>query len=222
MNADHTVRNTSVFVISFMVAFGLVLIVLASIAADALPALIAGVIVLGLITIGLSTIGVRLFVQWTDARVKAAEARNNFLLNMARAGLLPNERGGFTPIHTKQIAAPAQKKETAPADPRKQLLIELCLLTIRSDKYGPSSKRLMTADDAQARGGTFADRNKWAEASRYAQDHYFVYEKRGGTEQGLMVDSERTGGATVADLMSVLTRNPILDDAVNALPGIER
>lgn len=204
--------------------------VLLSVAMEAggwmLLALIVGFVIVAALVVWLSSFVVRQRVLWIDAQVKAQDSRNNFLLNMARVGLLPDERGVFKPIHQPQIAAPVPKKEVAPTDPRKPLLIELCLLTIRSDKYGPSSKRLMTADDAQeiskARGGAFADRNRWAEASRYAQDYYLVYEKRGGTEQGLMVDEKRVGGSTISDLISVLMRNPVLDDAVNALPGVER
>lgn len=226
MNADHTTRNTGIFILAFLGVFSLVLIVLAAIAANTLWMVIAGIVLFAGVVAWLVSFIVHQYVLWINARVKAQEVHDNFVLSMAKVGLLSDGSGGFAPIQQKQIAAPAPKKETAPADPRKQLLIELCLMTIRSDKYGPASRRLMTADDAQeiskTRGGAFADRNKWADASHYAQENYLVYEKRGGTEQGLMVDSKRTGGTTIADLMSALMRNPILDSAVDALPGVDR
>lgn len=187
--------------------------------------LIAGLVALAALSAWLVSFIVRLYVQWSEARNKSREAQNSFTLNCLKAGFLPDGYGGFKPIETKQITAP-KPKEIAPADPRKQLLIELCLMTIRSGDYGPASHRLMTADDAQkvskARGGAFADRNTWADASQYAQDNYLVFEKRGGKEQGMMIDSQRVGGETIADLMSVLMRNPALDAAVNALPANER
>lgn len=187
--------------------------------------LIVGLVALASLTAWLVSFVVKQYVTWTDTRTKAQEAHNAFTLNCLKVGYLPDGRGGFKPI--QQLPAPAPKpKDIAPADPRKQLLIELCLLTIRADGYGPTSHRLMTADDAQevskARGGAFADRNAWEKASGYAKDNYLVYEKRGGKEQGMMIDHQRVGGDTIADLISVLMRNPILDSAVNALPGIER
>lgn len=187
--------------------------------------LIIGLVALAALVAWLVSFIVRQYVTWTETHMKAQETRNNFTLNLLKIGYLPDGRGGYKPI--QQLPAPAPKtKEVAPTDPRKQLLIELCLMTIRAAAYGPTSRRLMTADDAQeiskSRGGAFADRTAWERASRYAQECHLVYEKRGGKEQGMMVDQQRAEGDTVADLISVLMRNPICDSAVNALPGIDR
>lgn len=217
-------------VISMIVILAIVLIaVLLSAAMQAggwmFFGLIVGLVALAALTAWLVSFIVRLYVQWGEARNKSREAQNNFTLSLLRAGYLPDGRGGYKPI--QQLPAPAPKpKDIAPNDPRKQLLIELCLMTIRAADYGPTSHRLMTADDAQeiskARGGAFADRNAWTNASQYAQDNYLVFEKRGGKEQGMMIDSKRVGGDTISDLISVLMRNPVRDAAVNALPGIDR
>lgn len=220
--------NGFAIAIGTVVAIGLIALLLSAamqVSGWMFIGLIVGLVALAALVAWLVSFIVRQYVTCTETHMKAQETRNNFTLNLLKIGYLPDGRGGYKPI--QQLPAPTPKtKEVAPADPRKQLLIELCLMTIRSTTYGPTSKRLMTADDAQeiskARGGAFADRTAWEKASRYAQDNYLVYEKRGGKEQGMMVDQQRAGGETVADLISVLMRNPILDGAVNALPGIDR
>lgn len=187
--------------------------------------LIVGIVVICGVGAWLVAFVTRQYVQWSDARTKSKESERNFIRAMAEAGFLP-PNSDWRPV--KQITAPpAAQPRDEPPDPRKRLLIDLCLMTIRDPKYGPASRRLMTADDAQAagksHGGTFADRNNWDKASKYAQEKHFVFEKRGGTEQGLMVSVNQAGGETVSDLISALMKHDeITDSAVNALPALNR
>lgn len=182
------------------------------------------VVIVGLI-IGGITFGMNLFERRSDKRLEETKEHHRHIEATLKLGIMPPDEYGYTPFQPQQIAAPRQ--ESKPDDPRRQLLIDLCLMTIRADGYGPTSKRLMTADDAQAtskaRGGQFADRNNWDKASKFGQETHFLWTKIGGSEQGLRIDSGTAGGDTVADLISALMKyNGIMDSAVNALPGIDR
>lgn len=172
--------------------------------------------------------------RWARIDLEKTKVENKHESDMAAMGLI-REGGNFKP--RKQIAAPVtQETQTpsAPIDPRHQLLLALCLKTIRTERvgdnvYGPASVRLMTADDAQAidvgKGGQFADRTNWSKASEYAQEVHWCWKKQGGKsdEQGLRVDKGKAGGETVADLLEALYKaRPVLDSAVFALPGVDR
>lgn len=163
-------------------------------------------------------------VLWVEASTKKQQVDNALTLSMAEKGFLM-QGSKYQPV--KQIGAPSSAAPRAEnvTDPRHRLLVDLCLLTIRADGYGPTSRRLMTADDAQARGGQFADRGNWEKASKYGQEKYLVYEKRGGREreQGMMVSAGRAGGDTVADLIGALVKyGSDSEPAINALPGVDR
>lgn len=223
-NSKPGFTSIAVGIFALIVIFSIGLLVSSAIEQGGwvLLVLLLGIVLACAVAAWLVSFVVRQYVQWTEARTKARQADNEFILAMARTGFLP-PNSGFESV--KQISAPAPVSAPAPAasDPRHRLLIDLCLLTMRADGYGPASHRLMTADDAQAKGGQFATRKNWDEASKYGQEKYLIYEKRGRGEQGMMIDAQRAGGDTVADLMGVLVkRNPVLDSAVNALPGVDR
>ncbi len=206
------------------------LIVLGALAMGVLDWLIGGIVLLSIVGVALTwvlsspVVKIRAAgLQHQSESNRHAEAMAKHIEAMARIGYLPDDDGGYKPIRLLQIAAPEQHNEPAP-DPRHRLLVELCLATIRADKYGPTSKRLMTADDAQARGGQFADRNNWDAASKYGQSIGYLYVQVGGKadEQGLKIKLDN-GGCTTTDLISALLRRNIARDAaVNALPGVER
>lgn len=185
--------------------------------------LLLGIVLVCGVVAWLISFGVRQYVQCVEARAKSRQSDNEFILGMAKAGFLP-PGSKFQPVKQIDAPAPAAPRAEPVTDPRHRLLVDLCLLTIRADGYGPTSHRLMTADDAQAKGGQFAYRKNWDLASKYGQENGLIFEQRGGRlEQGMMVDVKRVGGDTVADLISALMKyNPVLDSAVNALPGVDR
>lgn len=156
-------------------------------------------------------------------RLEAEKERHKHIEKLIEKGIMP-ESFGYRAI--PQLEAPQEQERPAPikADPRYMLLVNLCLLTIKSTAYGPTSKRLMSANDAQAdRSGMFADRMNWDSASKYGQEQGMLYVQQGGKadEQGLKIKCGN--GDTAADLLVVLhEKNLILDSAINALPGAIR
>src|SRR5512139_2612964 len=224
MNTSHERISANTVILSLLVLVVIAGIVMAALAFDALLWLIGGIIVLGCISVALARVGVNLFSRWTDARIKVRSLDYEHDEHMAKLGYLPSD-DRYLPT-SRQIAAPVEPKpeQKQTIDPRHALLVNLCLLTIKSAAYGPTSKRLMTADDAQAdRSGLFADRMQWDAASKYGQDCKYLYTQRGGNpdEQGLKIKCPN--GNTAADLLVELhSKNLILDSAINALPGIAR
>lgn len=155
-------------------------------------------------------------------RLDAQRERNRHEEKFIEHGILPDYR----PI--PQLPAPPPERETkeSPLDPRHELLVNLCLLTIKSDRYGPTSKKLMTADDAQAdRSGQFSDRMNWDAASKYGQSVLgLLYARVGGKpeEQGLRIKGDNGSDGTAADLLVALHSRARTDAAVSALPGVYR
>lgn len=226
MNQQHERIGLNGIILGGFAVMGIAAVVGAALVFGALWALIGGVIALGVIGIALARIGVGLFSRWADAKVKIDGARYDFILGMASKGALPS--GGEYIWKSQVMALPEpqrQEAEQKPAiDPRHMLLVNLCLLTIKSAAYGPTSHRLMSANDAQAdRSGMFADRMNWDAASKYGQEQGVLYVQQGGKadEQGLKIKCGN--GDTAADLLVVLhEKNLILDSAINALPGATR
>lgn len=209
MEQQSKSSRANVFVLIFLAISGLVLVVMAVVAADLLWQFVGAVI-------GLALIGVVLFEKFAKSKGELNKARYDFLIAMASKGALPSD-GSFRLMHP-QIEAPVKETIKPDIDPRHALLVRLVMLTIRSDRYGQTSKRLMTADDAQIeRSGTFADRMQWDAASKYGQEIGLLFVQRGGKsdEQGLKIHR-----GTAADLLEALMeRNQILDSAVAALPN---
>ncbi len=214
--------------LTFGLGLGVVFVVLVAIAGNQIGELVKAFAIFAALVVAVLFIVVLLLGASSkpigaigDVQLEIARESHRHVEEMARLGLLPKgDRSIPSPV-VPQIAAPKPK----PLDPRHPLLVELCLMTIRSrdPKYGPASNKLMSADDAQAeskRGNrTFADRNEWDKASKYGQepDQGWLYTKIGGSEQGLMIKS--AGNNTAADLMTVLMeRNTALKSAVSALP----
>src|SRR5512139_4073994 len=214
MNTSHERISANTVILSLLVLVVIAGIVMAALAFDALLWLIGGIIVLGCISVALARVGVNLFSRWTDARIKVRSLDYEHDEHMAKLGYLPSD-DRYLPT-SRQIAAPVEPKpeQKQTIDPRHALLVNLCLLTIKSAAYGPTSKRLMTADDAQAdRSGLFADRsNSWEQASKYGQERGWLFVQRGGNdpnEQGLKIKCPN--GNTVADLLIELhSKNLIL------------
>ncbi len=185
-------------------------------------ALLGGIVMVAGVAAWLTSFVVKVRERLGEMTVKQAELNNNFELNMARQGLIL-AGGRFVPRGLAEL--PAAPQPAPLLDPRHDLLVSLCLLTIRTDSYGPTAERLLTADDAQARGGKFADRNNWDAASKYGQELGLCYTKVGGApkDQGLKINGRGAGGCTAADLLDALMeRNRVRDSAVNALPGVNR
>lgn len=197
MNADHTVRNTSVFVISFVVASGLVLIVLASIVADALPALIAGVIVLGLITIGLSTIGVWLFVKFGAAKLKIDEERNRHVEAMADRGFLP--RGArYEPAlldEPEDLPVSLSGEVDSTINAYRTDAIELLALSCLEMPMKRDSRQVMPYYKAR-KNQYFADVNVWMNAVKFLLMKQLAHEeRRRGKNIGTFLNSGTVGAA---------------------------
>lgn len=219
--SDMTRNPMLIFGIVLFAIFAIGLIIVTAIDSGTLLTLIAGIVIVCGIGAALTAFGMRMYERRTEARVKVLELQNGFTLAMAKEGYTLPGSGWIRASH--QIAAPQAVKPDPVIDPRHDLLVSLCLLTIRADGYGPNSERLLTADDAQSRGGKFADRNNWASASEYGQSIGLLYTKIGGKDQGLKVNGAGAGGRTVADLLDALhSRDVITDSAVIALPGVVR
>lgn len=213
-----------------MIAIMIVGVVIAALAFDALWVVVGAIAVIGLIII-LSLSAMSLIVRFAapsivgvaEVRLESQKEMNRHEEVMVSKGLL-SDRAGYRSVHLLEAPAEPEHEQETVIDPRHALLVNLCLLTIKSASYGPTSKRLMTADDAQAdRSGLFADRMQWDAASKYGQDIGWLFVQRGGNpnEQGLKVDCP--GGNTAADLLVELhNRNLILDSGVAALPGVTR
>lgn len=178
-NTDHTVRNTSLFVIAFMVAFGLLLIVLAAIATNALTMLIAGVVVLGLILIGLSTIGVRLFVKFSDAKLKIDQEQNRHVEAMADMGLLP--RGGrYEPAlldEPEDLPVSLSGEVDSTVDAYRNDAIELLALSCLEMPMKRDSQQIIPYYKAR-KNPYFEDVGTWMNAVKYMLIKQMVYQKR--------------------------------------------
>jgi hypothetical protein len=221
-------RSSIVFLLSALSIIMIALIVYAAISAAALGWLIAGVVVLCLFALGVSRIGVVLADRLIDAKNKRDAVRIAYHLKCLEKGYQPIGAHYELLPSQRQISAPVAQSKPESVDPRHALLVSLCLMTIRAEGYGPTSHRLLSANDAQdissKRGGQFADRDKWDEASKYGQQIGWLYTQVGGKkdEQGLKIKIEG-GGNTVTDLIDALMqRNLICDSAVSALPGVAR
>lgn len=207
-------QRTGLIILSLFLAFAVALVVLIAIQSGVLGWLIVGFVIVSVAIITAAAVIVnRVAVPFMDARLKYVDARLEHERRMFELKMRDDRR---------QIAPPAQTN--APEiDPRHALLVNLCLLTIKSNDYGPTSKRLMSANDAQAdRSGQFADRMNWDRASKYGQDIGKLYTKVGGPpqEQGLRIKGDGGIDGTASDLLVALNnRNLILDAAINALPG---
>lgn len=216
-------RSIIVTVAAVLGISGLVLVVLASILANSLWSLIGGSIVVGVVI-------VILFVKFSDTKLKIDSARYKHIEEMARFGYLPSNNQ-YLPARVMLIDPPKDEQKPEPAiDPRHALLVSLCRITIRSKDYGPTSPKLMTADDAQADvSGLFKDRSKsWEEASKYGQSIGLLYTQKGGppAEQGLKIHGTLDNGDPVdsaADLLVAL-HEPSLPRraAIAALPPTSR
>lgn len=197
MNADHTTRNTSIFLIAFLVAFGITLIVLASIAAGALAALIAGVVVLGLILIGLSTIGVRLFVKFADAKLKIDEEQNRHVEAMADRGLLP--RGGrYEPAmldEPEDLPVSLTGEVDSTIDAYRNDAIELLALSCLEMPMKRDSRQVMPYYKAR-KNQYFADVNVWMNAVKFLLMKRIAHEeRRRGKNIGTFLNSGTVGVA---------------------------
>lgn len=224
-----TLRSIVIGLLVFLGISGLVLIVLASILSKSLGDLIGGFAIFGSIVIILFAIGVMLFTKFSAAKLKIDSERHRHIETMAQRGFLP-AGNQYAPARVMQIEAPRDEPKPEPAtDPRHALLVSLCRITIRSKDYGPTSPKLMTADDAQAdTSGLFADRMNWDKASKYGQGIGMLYTQTGGksTEQGLKIHGTLDNGDPVdsaADLLVAL-HEPSLPRraAITALPPTQR
>lgn len=230
-NASKTSTPILAYFIAIVLIGAVVILVSYAIGQDALWTLIGGFAVFGVIVIAIFFISVLLIraasvpiTKIVDARLAVQKESNRHDEKYLEHGYV-REDSGYKP--RKQIEAPKIEREAALIDPRHELLLSLCMSTIRAEDYGPLSERLLTADDAQARGGKFADRNNWQMASQYGQDIGYLFTQVGGPpkQQGLKVNSGNPDvtGRTVTDLLEALhARNVILDSAVAALPGTSR
>jgi hypothetical protein len=214
-----------VAVVSLVAIVALMAIVSLAIGTNRLGDVVGGAFIFCVFGVALAIVYVVLRVKMNASNAERDRLRYEFIQNMAAKGALPND-GSFIPLHTPQLAAPKPEAPAPSIDPRHELLVSLCLLTIRADKYGPASEKLLTADDAQSKGGKFADRNNWDAASKYGQNLGLLYTQVGGRadDQGLKVNNNTAnGGRTVTDLLETLhARNVIRDSAVAALPAMAR
>lgn len=196
-NTDHTARNTSLFVIAFIAAFGLVLIVLAAIAANALPALIAGVVVLGLIVISLSTIGVWLFVKLSGAKLKMNEESNRHVEAMADLGFLP--RGGrYEPTmldEPEDLPVSLSGEVDSTIDAYRNDAIELLALSCLEMPMKRDSRQVMPYYKAR-KNQYFADVNVWMNAVKFLLMKRIAHEeRRRGKNIGTFLNSGTVGVA---------------------------
>lgn len=237
MNQVQQPHSVNIIALLFALIIGgsIVVVLVAAIAGQQLGDVVSAIAVFGVIVVAVLIV-VSIIVRFAaDPIVKIGNIRlehqreaNRHDEKYLAAGYVRDD-SIYKPI-MPQIIAPAARSESAPEpiDPRHALLVSLTLLTIRTkrqgdNEYGPTSKRLMTADDAQAISGAFADRNNWDLASKYGQEIGYLMVQRGGkvSEQGLKIKG--AGNNTAADLIEALVnRNLILDSGVNALPGVER
>lgn len=197
MNADHTTRNTSIFLIAFLVAFGVTLIVLAAIAAGALAALIAGVVVLGLILIGLSTIGVWLFVKFGAVKLKIDAERNRHVEAMADRGLLP--RGGrYEPAmldEPEDLPVSLSGEVDSTIDAYRNDAIELLALSCLEMPMKRDSRQVMPYYKAR-KNQYFADVNVWMNAVKFLLMKRIAHEeRRRGKNIGTFLNSGTVGVA---------------------------
>lgn len=205
------------FLAAIAIITGLVLIVLAAIATDALITLIAGVIVLGLIAIGLATIGVKLFSRYTDAVLKRKSLEYEHVQNMAKLGYLPTG-GKYLPMRA-EIAAPKSSNADRPgsqiqfnANDLRTSSVDLLLFSRRL--LGDESNRIASGPECAMAGITGYSGRTWDKMiHEYLEPRYGVAAVRGPIENGggVYVPSEI---GTVKQLYDMIVRN----SAVEALP----
>lgn len=196
-HTDHTARNSGLFIIAFIVAVGLLLIVLAAIVANVLPQLIAGVVVLGLIGISLSTIGVRLFVKFSDAKLKIDQEQNRHVEAMADMGLLP--RGGrYEPAsldEPEDLPVSLSGEVDSTIDAYRIDAIELLALSCLEMPMKRDSRQVMPYYKAR-KNQYFADVNVWMNAVKFLLMKRIAHEeRRRGKNIGTFLNSGTVGVA---------------------------
>lgn len=218
-----TLSQTAKIISALLLILALAAVVLASIAVGALGWLIIGVIGLGVSVVALLRASAKPISIIADSRLEIQKEHNRHVEKSMERGFAPP---GYEPYRKQYEELPAPKPEPK-IDERHDLLVSLCLLTIRSKSYGPASNKLMSANDAQAdQSGLFADRTKtWEAASKYGQDIGYLYTQVGGKpeEQGLKVHGTSENGERISNVSDLLValHDPGLarKAAIAALPG---
>lgn len=196
--------------------------VLLSVAMEAggwmLLALIVGFVIVAAQVAWLISFVVRQYVQWTDARVRAQETHNNFLLNMARVGLLPDGHGGFTPIQMPQIAAPKQQSKVYDFNPSDIHTASVNYILYSIALLGDTGNRLASAPEcAAATNLVNYSARSWERIVKHLSAAYDVVTQPGPIQNG--------GGVYVPESIGSVGRlyhHVLLNSAVEALPENRR
>ncbi len=194
------------FLIGIVVTMAIVVVVYSAIQAGMFIGLLFGVVVLGIAV---------LFFSWATAAkvvVPLAELRLRFLAENHEHDRRVME------IKQKRLAPPKQRIQDT--DPRRPDALKLLQATIRHPNYGPTSRRIISADDAQA--AKVMNRSQRQDAIDLLSDAYHVYRiyKEGADNNGTYCPGSKTVQDLYEDMLSV-NRNA-LDEAVMALPGAGR
>lgn len=217
-------RSLSLNSIIALVVIGtaIVAIVASALASGTLPVLLAGAaVLLGIVSVFAAFV-VRLYVRWSEARLKAIGTQNQHVEAMAKLGYLPSDNR-FRPIQA-QIAAPAQHPAANPgsqiifnANALRESSVNLLLFSMRL--LGEDSKRIASSPECAAANITGYSARTWDKMiNGYLRKRYpDIAAIQGPVSNG--------GGVYVPDsigTIKALYDRVMLDSAIDALPGSER
>lgn len=204
-----TTNRIAAVIVSLMAIAALSAIVLVAIGADRLWSLIGGVFVVGAIGVALAAVGVALYSRMSASRAQREALLYNHAEQMAKHGIMVNDRRALSYAPIAQIEAPedvpVSLRGVTPEQLAEYKIHAINLLALSKQEMGETSGQVMPFYRARA-NPYFEDVEIWSNAVRYLVANSIAVERYKQGKNGKKKEGTFLTSGTVGQALGALNR----------------